>query len=160
MSADDAAGIRAGSWVKMVELLFQKGSPARSLEHLAWAFFEEFVRQFGAAGGEHDLRDPKTFGLRPAPDIPKDKVKASPAVVASKLMAQISARGFEPDCKVKKHNGDDTAYFIHKLTPARVSLIETAPSDSSGSVVHVPLDAFLDGYKLHAKPDNSKAQDI
>ena len=40
MSADDVAGIRFGSWVKMAEFLFQKGLSARSLEHLAWAFFD------------------------------------------------------------------------------------------------------------------------
>ena len=72
--------------------------------------------------------------------------------MASKLMAQISARGCESDCKVKKYNGDDTVYLIHKLAQVRVSLIDTAPNDSSGNVVHVPLTTFLDGHKLHAHP--------
>ena len=75
-------------------------------------------------------------------------------------MAQISARGLEQDCKVKTYNEDDTVYLIHKLTPTRMNLIETAPSDSSGKVVHAPLITFLNGYKLRAKPDISKAKDI
>ena len=72
-NADDVAGSRVGSWVKMVELLFQKGSPAHSLEHLACAFFDELVVQISAAGGEHDLHAPKTFGPRPAADKPREK---------------------------------------------------------------------------------------